>query len=857
LHIDDIPIRLHPNFTSGLVQFGLPFPQGAVQSLQQLKCKLGEQTIESNAKVTAIWPDNSVKSCVLFLYIEQDLEIPKTIIVSVSESPNQVKDGSNAITESAEHICYKSEYVEFSYQFADQTFTFTDPKYQISHQGQITLKTAHTPNLTNSVVASKVLPLTALSGANFSGVEITIDGAYRNQDDQVVANYSLVFTFYASGRISKIGYTLHNPNRAEHTNGHWDLGDPNSLYIENLALHLEHTQTCPFSLSLEGQQFDSDSLTQEQTELSLLQHSSGGSNWQSPVHVNAQNQVRFEHRGYQVTSAEQLISSGLRAEPHVRLGNNLHVAPKQFWQRFPNQLSLSKKSLTLDWFPKLANQDHELQGGEKTSQTLYLGFGQDGQTPLNWVNNAENIGILPQDWLTKTFVNHFTDFTQPQSQWQALFDLGIDGDNDFFSKREKLDEYGWRNFGDIYADHETAEHKGDDLFVSHYNNQYDPILGFLKQYILSGENKWFELADDLAKHVTDIDIYHTQQDKAEYNGGLFWHTDHYVQAYTSSHRSYSKLQPSDVYQDHAGGGGPGGQHCYTSGLALHYALTGYEPSKHAVLTLTNWINHVYEGSGTCLELLLAFKNRHLAGFKNHFTGQYPLDRGTANYINALLDSYELTLDQQYLIKAEHVFTHTFHPNEDVSQRNLADVEGTWFYTVLLQSICKYLAIKQDIQQLDNTFYFCRDTLLNYARWMVMHENLYLDKPEILEYPNDTWTAQDLRKVQIFAAAHYYSASPHEIFLDKAKTFEHAIFDRLRHSNEQTYTRILVLMMQNYGYVGIYQNKASVEFKPQSYTWPAPKYVEHSNIKGLLSQGIKRLLSLSVKAELDWLKKRLN
>ncbi|MFQ3198184.1 MAG: hypothetical protein ACI81A_001905 [Paraglaciecola sp.] len=41
----------------------------------------------------------------------------------------------------------------------------------------------------------------------------------------------------------------------------------------------------------------------------------------------------------------------------------------------------------------------------------------------------------------------------------------------------------------------------------------------------------------------------------EYNGGLFWHTDHYLQAFTSSHRSYSKSQASDAYQDHAGGGG--------------------------------------------------------------------------------------------------------------------------------------------------------------------------------------------------------------------------------------------------------------------------------------------------------------
>ena len=34
----------------------------------------------------------------------------------------------------------------------------------------------------------------------------------------------------------------------------------------------------------------------------------------------------------------------------------------------------------------------------------------------------------------------------------------------------------------------------------------------------------------LARHVVDIDIYHTTNDKSAYNHGLFWHTEHYVDA---------------------------------------------------------------------------------------------------------------------------------------------------------------------------------------------------------------------------------------------------------------------------------------------------------------------------------------
>ena len=48
------------------------------------------------------------------------------------------------------------------------------------------------------------------------------------------------------------------------------------------------------------------------------------------------------------------------------------------------------------------------------------------------------------------------------------------------------------------------------------------------QFLRTGDARWWRLMDDLARHVRDIDIYHTREDKAAYNGGLFWHTNHYM-----------------------------------------------------------------------------------------------------------------------------------------------------------------------------------------------------------------------------------------------------------------------------------------------------------------------------------------
>lgn len=45
--------------------------------------------------------------------------------------------------------------------------------------------------------------------------------------------------------------------------------------------------------------------------------------------------------------------------------------------------------------------------------------------------------------------------------------------------------------------------------------------------------------DELARHLVDIDIYHTDQDEPRFNGGLFWRTEHYTDAETATHRAYS------------------------------------------------------------------------------------------------------------------------------------------------------------------------------------------------------------------------------------------------------------------------------------------------------------------------------
>ena len=144
----------------------------------------------------------------------------------------------------------------------------------------------------------------------------------------------------------------------------------------------------------------------------------------------------------------------------------------------------------------------------------------------------------------------------------------------------------------IYTrDHEAVNHKGPAALVSHYNNQYDFIYGAFVHFLRTRDPRWHQLMVEAARHTIDIDIYHTDQDKAAYNGGLFWHTDHYKDAASCTHRTYSRQNGGSGY-----GGGPSNEHNYTSGLLHYYYLTGDPEARLAVLELSKWVVDMDDGS---------------------------------------------------------------------------------------------------------------------------------------------------------------------------------------------------------------------------------------------------------------------
>ena len=645
-------------------------------------------------------------------------------------------------------------------------------------------------------------------------VLVRLQGELISAESAALANFNVRLHFYANSAVVRFEVTVCNPRKADHPGGLWDLGNNGSVYLRDAALTFALPgEEAPVSIRCSPER--GAAFENLDVPLELYQDSSGGENWQSFNHLNRKHVVPNTFRGYRL-KARGAERSGLRATPAVCLtsgGRTLGATVPCFWQNFPQALEATGDALVLRLFPRQYADVHELQGGEQKTHRFAILFGEIGditaERTLSWFREGAYAAASPEWYCASAALPYLTPkATDPNTGYLTLVDAALEGPDTFAHKREVIDEYGWRHFGDIYGDHEAVFHKGPTPLVSHYNNQYDPIAGFAYQYLRSGDFRWFRHLNELAAHVTDIDIYHTDRDKSAYNRGLFWHTFHYVDADTGTHRSYPKAAK-------VCGGGPANEQNYTTGLMLHHFLTGSPASREAALELAHWVVDMDDGGRTIFRWLsggytgLASNSRT---FDYHGPG-----RGAANSIAALLDGHRLTGDQLFLAKAEQLIRRCIHPRDNIPARNLLDAENRWFYTMFLQSLGRYLDYKAERSELDRMFAYAQASLLHYARWMAENEYPYLEKPEILEFPTETWAAQDMRKSEIFKYAAKHSAGAERVrFLERSEFFFRYSVEKLSSMPTRTLARPVVLLL-SYGFMHAYFQKNPNETAPAAPT----------------------------------------
>lgn len=778
--------------TAQPVTVGLPFPRGLLADGHHLTLQDAEgQSVEVQGEVLARWSDGSVKWLLIDFVLPSVTAGSSSWLLGSTQRTNGKVAKSLRIEETDQAIVVDSGRAIFHLDRTTASLT------RVLVDGKDLLEPAFTGLLLKDAEGqSGQLRVERIEVESRGPIRATVraEGIFTGR---APCRCVLRFDFFAETGLVRLRLTLHNPNRAQHLGGLWDLGDAGSILFRDLSLNVGLKGATQTAWSAEPGQ-----LVQwtEKDRLEIYQDSSGGEKWQSANHVNREGKVPYSFRGYRVR-ARGKETNGLRASPVAAIQGakgRLTGAIPEFWQQFPKAIQASGETLRLQVFPEQFNDLHELQGGEKKSHSLWLHFGS-GEEPalaaLDWAHQPACVHAAPEWYARSGALPHLTPASIPASErLDDYLAAVVEGPKSFFASRELIDEYGWRNFGEVYADHEETYCPKPPPIISHYNNQFDVVYGLLLQFCRTGDVRWRDLFCPLARHVSDIDIYHTDQDKAAYNGGLFWFTDHYLDAGTCTHRTYSRVncKPGDKSY----GGGPDSQHNFATGLLHYYYLTGDPAGREAVLSLADWVIHMDEGRRV---KYLGMIDDGPTGLASHtaYPDYHGVGRGCGNSINVLLDGYLVSGQSVYLDKIEELIRRSIHPEDDVAALELLNAEKRWSYTVYLSALARYLEVKAEANALDFMYSYAQASLLHYVAWLVENERPYFDHPEQLEFPTETWGAQELRKANVMrlAAAHADEPLRSRLVKRAEELADRAWHDVLRFATRHVARAVAVMMIE--------------------------------------------------------------
>jgi len=532
---------------------------------------------------------------------------------------------------------------------------------------------------------------------------LCVRGEFRPGAGPPLADFVCRMHFSAGKGEVRVFYTLHNPAAHHHPGNVWDLGAGGSVLMEDFSI------VVPLARGLGTSRVGVDADRPALAASKLYQDSSGGPHWDSPNHVDKDMKVPTSFPGYRVYLGETRIADGKRADGwiHVRgESGGVALGVRDFWQNFPKALESSGDKLRVGLWPGEFAGVHEMLGGEQKTHEMLFVFHDPGMTDEAVEQRMEAfhhpLYAMPEPqavYATRAFWPTGPLDRESFASLERTCDRFVEpegGGASVVTKWEQIDEFGWRHFGDTFADNEGSppamvrdfpKHHFGNQPISHFGNEYDVSYTVLLQGVRRANPRWMWMADVLCRHCADICVYHTDADgAAAYRHGPFTHTTHDTATFRSTHRMY----PSEThkYGLQYASGGPNAGHCYVASLAQHYYLTGDRVSRDAFLEVADWaVDSPW--------------------FRNMMMGD---KRGIGNLLMTHVYAYQLTKDRKYYDAAVKMINYVQEPFEGLGANLFVKAAG------------RFLDMKIENGQLDADYREALGKLLQFG-------DLYLTLPD--------------------------------------------------------------------------------------------------------------------------------
>ena len=379
------------------VTVGIPWPRGVLAERSAL-CLFGPlgQRIPIQTIALAHWSDRSVKWLLVDFVLDNVAQGCSGLALEIRDVDPTREVGPNrpiCVNDAEGGIIVETGAASF---ILDRVWMA--PIRQVEIDGVTILDTERTQSVLTFERGQSVRPRIERFEIEAHGpvrATVRFDGTFSHRRRDSI-RFCARLSLFAGLSLVRADLTLHNPRRAQHRGGLWDLGDPNSAYLRDLSL----------SLGLNGSVSPAIEWVGEHTGLphataggafEIYQDSSGGENWQSRNHVNRFGEIPCWFRGYRVCQNGE-YTFGLRANPvvscHGREGT-VTAAIAEFWQQFPKAIDTKGGTLNLRLFPGQFGDLFELQGGEQKTHSVWFHFSRSadpGVESLKWVHQPARVG---------------------------------------------------------------------------------------------------------------------------------------------------------------------------------------------------------------------------------------------------------------------------------------------------------------------------------------------------------------------------------------------------------------------------------------------------------------------------------
>jgi len=589
-------------------------------------------------------------------------------------------------------------------------------------------------------------------------VTLCVKGDMRSRDGERFLDYAMHISAQAGSSRVRIVCTVHNPRPCGRINGdRWVLGQSGSALFESLDFVIPVETQGLQRVTLEAEPGRMWDRLPDPNEVVIYQDSSGGENWFHRTHVNRDNRIPLQYRGWRASCEETRIGEGLRAEPWLDLSDmrwGVAVAVPKFWQNFPKALGVKDGDIRVGLWPGEFADLHELQGGEQKTHEWTVYFHHRGKTRFGVMPHARSVmpavhkplqAWAPSEWYFSTgaFEPHVPYDPQRFRAYEALVQGGVTAEpTNLFTHREEADEYGWRHYGDTWARNERDKtggpHDGLDV-VSHYNHEYDHGYWMTVQCLRTVDSggqlwpAWWELGRSGLWHEADIDLYHCKDDLTEvYNGGKFTHQAHGVDAGRSTHRGSPRDELWGLL-DWAWkrGSSPESGHFNTRGIVYMYLLTGDR--------------HLLDASWELAELV-TFKIE-----KNRFAQITTPGRNAGHNLQILTDAYMLSGDDRYLLAADKLIS-SCRP-ERVMGRGRGRYRPDWGTAIYIQALDRHIQMLKKENGVDHKEGI--ETVLGYAGAVLDREY----GQDGLNWEDRRWRGWPTRLADMMMIGSYYEPDP--------------------------------------------------------------------------------------------------